>query len=65
MLLSRDKALERERQNQVTMLNEKQREMERQKGIHEFTLKSFNDGLKTALDAALVRFEVLKITNVP
>ncbi len=50
MLLSKDKALERERQNQVTMLNERQREMTRQRGVHEFTLKQFNDGLKTALN---------------
>ncbi|MHC4213212.1 MAG: hypothetical protein ACYSWP_07575 [Planctomycetota bacterium] len=50
MLLSRDKALERQRQDRQTWLNERQREMEREKGIHEFTLKQFNEGLKTALN---------------
>jgi len=50
MLLSKDKALERQRQNQKTILDERQRETERERSIHQFTLNQFSDGLNNALN---------------
>jgi len=50
MLISRDKALERHQRWQTTMLGERNKEIDRQRTVHQFNLNQLNESMRNALN---------------